>query len=505
MAPHEFSGPIRDVRGTGGDRLVLEVPQDVAGEFVGGFVAAGAILLEAAHHDPVKVAPQQGDQLGRCNLAVVRGGAEHLALQGLEAVGRADRLVFADVPARFIEPDLEQVHRVERSPAGEQFVEEDAERVDIGTRIHIDGAQLGLFRADVGRGPDELSDGREGRLRGEVALGRLGDAEVDHLGHGDIVVQGDENVRGLDVAVDDALEVRVLDRMADLDEKAQALVGRQIVRVAKGRDRLPADQFHDEIRPTGVGGAGVEHLRDIRMIHHRQELPFGLEPGDDLLCVHAQFDDFEREAAAHGVFLPREPDGAAAAFPDIFEELVATDLVAGLLRGETGRTPARIDGSRDQPARQQGLDAVDEGVRGFAVRQMGPVDRSEFGGHVRLGVVGCVDHDGQQEGARGRHRQRPLRGQIPLDPKIPLQPRLGVRRNHRHEEGAGADLVPDLCVPGIAADEGVPIKPDLDAGRAQGIGDAPRRHGVLVGVTQEYRRGKVRFHRTRTKNPFEIT
>ena len=48
----------------------------------------------------------------------------------------------------------------------------------------------------------------------------LGDAEVDDLDNRRVTLAagGDEDVRGLDVAVDDALHVGVLDRLADRDE-----------------------------------------------------------------------------------------------------------------------------------------------------------------------------------------------------------------------------------------------------------------------------------------------
>ena len=52
---------------------------------------------------------------------------------------------------------------------------------------------------------------------------RLGDAEVDHLGHGRAVVQRDQHVGGLEVAVDDPLLVRVLHGLADRDEQLQPL------------------------------------------------------------------------------------------------------------------------------------------------------------------------------------------------------------------------------------------------------------------------------------------
>jgi hypothetical protein len=42
------------------------------------------------------------------------------------------------------------------------------------------------------------------------------------------------------------------------------------------------DQFHDEVGPAGVGGAGVQDLGDVRVIHQRQSQALGLEARDDL-------------------------------------------------------------------------------------------------------------------------------------------------------------------------------------------------------------------------------
>src|SRR5205814_1799880 len=49
--------------------------------------------------------------------------------------------------------------------------------------------------------------------------------------------------------------------------------------------------------PIIAGGAGIEDLRDIRMIHHRQRLSFGLEASDHGLSVHSEFDDLKGDAA----------------------------------------------------------------------------------------------------------------------------------------------------------------------------------------------------------------
>ena len=65
----------------------------------------------------------------------------------------------------------------------------------------------------------------EQRLLGQPLLRGLGDAEVDHLRHRLAVVERDQDVGRLDVAVDDALLVRVLDRLADVARTAPAARG----------------------------------------------------------------------------------------------------------------------------------------------------------------------------------------------------------------------------------------------------------------------------------------
>ena len=91
------------------------------------------------------------------------------------------------------------------------------------------------------------------------------------------------------------------------------------------------DQLHHEVRPAAVGRARIEHLGDVGMIHHRQGLPLGLEPGDHLPRVHARLDDLERDPALDRLRLLGHVDHAHAAFADLLEQLVGADLRAGLL------------------------------------------------------------------------------------------------------------------------------------------------------------------------------
>src|SRR5262245_40219561 len=93
------------------------------------------------------------------------------------------------------------------------------------------------------------------------------------------------------------------------------------------------DPFGGDYRPiSGSRGALLKKLRDVRMIHQRQGLPFRFEASDDALGVHAQFDDLERDAAADRLFLFRHIDHAAPALADLLKQLVTANDRARLFQ-----------------------------------------------------------------------------------------------------------------------------------------------------------------------------
>ena len=80
----------------------------------------------------------------------------------------------------------------------------------------------------------------------------------------------------------------------------------------------------------------VEDLGDVRMVHQRQRLTFGLEPGDDFPGVHAGLDDFERHLAMHRLELLGHVHHAKSAFPNLLEQLVTSDHRPGALDAVIG-------------------------------------------------------------------------------------------------------------------------------------------------------------------------
>ncbi len=81
--------------------------------------------------------------------------------------------------------------------------------------------------------------------------------------------------------MDDSLLMRMLNRLANLNEKFQPLAGRQGMLIAVFGDLDATNEFHDEIGPARFRRPGIEHLGDVGMIHQRERLSFGLKAGND--------------------------------------------------------------------------------------------------------------------------------------------------------------------------------------------------------------------------------
>ena len=120
-------------------------------------------------------------------------------------------------------------------PAGEELVEHDAERVDVGGRRRLLAA--GLLRRQVGGRADDRADlGDPGLLAGPR------DAEVGDL-HRHVAAPGgpadDHQVPGLDVAVDDPVAVGVVEAGAGLHADLDRGLG---VELALGLEQLGAER-----------------------------------------------------------------------------------------------------------------------------------------------------------------------------------------------------------------------------------------------------------------------
>ena len=114
----------------------------------------------------------------------------------------------------------------ERRLAGQHLVQHAAERVHIGSAVDVAVARrlLGTHVGDRPHGHAGLGD-----LVARRAGHRAGDAEVSHDGVGPL----EQDVLGLDVAMDDAMLVRVAERVGHLTSDPQGIVERELLLAAQ--------------------------------------------------------------------------------------------------------------------------------------------------------------------------------------------------------------------------------------------------------------------------------
>ena len=143
----------------------------------------------------------------------------------------------------------------ERDLAREHLVQHHSERVQVGLPVDMLSQRL-LGRHVVG-GAEHPAVGGQALL-----VERAGDPEIRHLGRALLV---DQDVLGLDVAVDDVASVRGAERAGDLDRIGHRLGHRQPSLAADPiLERLALHVLEHDVGPALVL-AGIDHAHDVRM------------------------------------------------------------------------------------------------------------------------------------------------------------------------------------------------------------------------------------------------
>ena len=135
-----------------------------------------------------------------------------------------------------------------------------------------------------------------------LAAPRLRQAEVEHL---DLAVWRDLHVGRLQVAVDDALLVRVLEGLGDLLGDSDRLVDRNRPALQSLREVLALDQLHDQdVRLRSVRerhALEAVEVGDVGVVEGGQDLGLALEPGEPIgIGGEGLGEELERDLAAQG-------------------------------------------------------------------------------------------------------------------------------------------------------------------------------------------------------------
>ena len=204
----------------------------------------------------------------------------------------------------------------ERLAAADHLVGHDAEGVEIRpvVGVRICGCLLGRH---VRRGAERHTEG--GELAGTgTLLDRLGDAEVGHEG----MATGEEDVVGLDVAVDDPLLVGHRERVGHVAQDPHRLRDRELALPRQlGAERLTLDEGHDVEEEVALAPGGQEG-DDVRMLEPGGQPDFALEALDADGGGGLRREHLHHHLALDLHFL-REEDAAHAAAPELAQDTVA--------------------------------------------------------------------------------------------------------------------------------------------------------------------------------------
>ncbi len=149
------------------------------------------------------------------------------------------------------------------APARQELIEQRAEAVHVGRRRDRRRRFVEL-RGGVGRREQANPGPRQRERVGVVATRRprvveeFRDPEVEDDGPRPrappwAVALGDEDVRRLEVAVDDEPAVGVVDGPSHLDHEPHPIADAEVAGIGVGRDRLAVDELRDEVwHPIGA-------------------------------------------------------------------------------------------------------------------------------------------------------------------------------------------------------------------------------------------------------------
>jgi hypothetical protein len=169
--------------------------------------------------------------------------------------------------------------------ARDELVEHDAKGEEIRPRVEVLAPRL--LRRHVGHGPQRHSRAAQGVVPGERGLGlihrraldcrrrrELGEAEVEDLG---LAPPRVEDVRGLDVPVDDPLPVRGVEGVGNLDPDVHDLVDVEARGAHVMLERLALEPLHHDVMLALVL-ADVVDGADVRVVEGRGGAGLALEP-----------------------------------------------------------------------------------------------------------------------------------------------------------------------------------------------------------------------------------
>ncbi len=234
-------------------------------------------------------------------------------------------------------------------PARDDFVEDDAERIDVDAVVELHTLALARSAQDVPNllGCHVSSRAHVGHVFGAHAVrAALGDAEVHEPHVALLFANGpDHDIFGLQIAVDDLLQMREARGLGDLAHHVQGVqIVETTVAVEQLAERLALQKIHDDERdrdprrrrPRRARGShrdlchpGSTHVHDVTVLQLGVELALLFEASGKVLAIRgARREHLDRHNIVELLVDGLEHDPHAA-LPDLLEEAVFEEHVAG--------------------------------------------------------------------------------------------------------------------------------------------------------------------------------
>ena len=166
----------------------------------------------------------------------------------------------------------------------------------------------------------------------------LGQPEIQHLG---VTAPGQEDVGRLDVAMDDALGMRRVQRIRHLDAHPEKRAHLHPAARDRLLQRLALQQFHRQVRPPLVVADFVD-CADIRMIQRGRRPRLAAKPHQRIRILHQVIGQELDGGESLELHVPRPVHHAHSAAAKLLQHLVVGDRSAneGIGVGHTSLRPA---------------------------------------------------------------------------------------------------------------------------------------------------------------------
>ncbi len=192
------------------------MPLNILRQSIRRLISPRPVLLQTLHHHPIQIPAEQRYQFLRIHPPPLRRRRRIRSRHPAQSIRRPHRIRLPNPTPHLIHPRLHQLLRIKWRSPRQKLIQQNPQTVDIAPSINIQRAHLRLLGAHIRRRPHKLLKLRVNRLLRQIPLRRLRDPKINHLRHRNPIMQRHQNIRRLNVPMNNPLLMRMLNRMTDI-------------------------------------------------------------------------------------------------------------------------------------------------------------------------------------------------------------------------------------------------------------------------------------------------